>query len=324
VLRLSKKNQDPMKLFDHSTKTDMQYRIEEPNKKKLITLALEKLPEKYVNAFSTLSVSGNVDLEKFEDMVEAIYQANQGKLKSDDEDDNKVDDKKFKKKKNYKKKDRYKKNDNEGKEKCKHCGQTSHDPDKCWMLEKNKERRPEWFDPDKYNKKKQREISTAAVNQARSHPELMLMAMIFPKDLSILENPIIWIADIAATATATCNSTPHHQGAINLHKGNQGVIFGNGRNNEAETTFDLLGIITDQFGNEMISATLQSVKHIKSARFNLFSITKQQKDGWLLIGNSEKIWIEKGEHKIVFDIQIETPEGLIFAMHHKQTKLVVK
>jgi hypothetical protein len=33
----------------------------------LIALALEKLPEKYVNAFSTLSVSGNVDLEKFED-----------------------------------------------------------------------------------------------------------------------------------------------------------------------------------------------------------------------------------------------------------------
>jgi hypothetical protein len=36
-------------------------------------LALEKLPEKYVNAFSTLSVSGNVDLEKFEDMCEAIF-----------------------------------------------------------------------------------------------------------------------------------------------------------------------------------------------------------------------------------------------------------
>jgi hypothetical protein len=44
-----------------------------------------------------------VDLEKFEDTVEAIYQANQGKLKSDDEDENKVnlvtvDDKKYTKK----------------------------------------------------------------------------------------------------------------------------------------------------------------------------------------------------------------------------------
>jgi hypothetical protein len=72
-----------------------------------------------VNAFSTLSISGNMDLEKFEDTVEAIYQANEGKLKSDDEDEHKVnlitvDDKKYKKKKNYKEKiDKYKEsNDN--------------------------------------------------------------------------------------------------------------------------------------------------------------------------------------------------------------------
>jgi hypothetical protein len=38
----------------------------------------------------------------------------------------------------------------------------------------------------------------------------------------------------------------------------------------------------------------------------------------LLNGDSEKIWITKGGHKIVFDIRIETPEGLIFALYHKQ------
>jgi hypothetical protein len=185
-------------------------------------------------------------------------------IKSDDEDNNEVnlvtvDDKKFKKKKNYKKKDKYKVNNNDGEEKCKHCRRTGHDPDKCWMLEKNKGRRPEWFDPDKYNKKKQREVSTAAVNQARSCPELMLVVM-----------SVFWIADMAAM----CNSTPHCQGAINLRKGNRGVIFGNRRNSEADTRFDLLGIIMDQYGNEMISATLRSIKHVMSARFNLFSITK--------------------------------------------------
>jgi hypothetical protein len=76
----------------------------------------------------------------------------------------------------------------------------------------------------------------------------MLMAMSFPKDLSILENPNIWIADTAAT----CDSTPHHQGAINLQEGNGGVIFGDGRNN-----------YTNQYRNEVISATLRSVKHVK-------------------------------------------------------------
>jgi hypothetical protein len=44
---------------------------------------------------------------------------------------------------------------------------------------------------------------------------------------------------------------------------------------------------------------------------------KRQKDSWLLNSDSEKIWIMKGEHKIVFDICIKTTEGLIFALYHK-------
>jgi hypothetical protein len=60
--------------------------------------------------------------------------------------------------------------------------------------------------------------------------------------------------------------------------------------------------ITDQNGNEKLPATLQNVKHVRSAKFNLFSLTKRQKAGWLLNKDSEKIWITKGEHKIVFNI----------------------
>jgi hypothetical protein len=59
------------------------------------------------------------------------------------------------------------------------------------------------------------------------------------------------------------------------------------------------------------------------AKFNLFSLTKRQKAGWLLNRDSEKIWITKGEHKIVFNIRIETPEGLIFALYHKQKEVEV-
>jgi hypothetical protein len=77
-------------------------------------------------------------------------------------------------------------------------------------------------------------------------------------------------------------------------------------------------VITDQSGNEILSATLQNVKHVRSVKFNLFSLTKRQKDSWLLNSNSEKIWVTKGGHKIVFDIRIKTPEGLIFALYHKQ------
>jgi hypothetical protein len=134
--------------------------------------------------------------------------------------------------------------------------------------------------------------------------ELLLMAMSFPKALDILDNPNMWIANTAAS----CNSTPHSRGAVNIRKGNGGVIFGDGKNNDADEIFDLLGVITDQNGNEKLPATQQNVKHVRSAKFNLFSLTKRQKASWLLNGDSEEIWIAKGEHKIVFDIQIKTPE----------------
>jgi hypothetical protein len=108
---------------------------------------------------------------------------------------------------------------------------------------------------------------------------------------------------------------------VNIRKGNGEVIFSNGQNNDADEIFDLPGMITDKSGNEILHATLQNVKHVRSAIFNLFSLTKRQKDSWLLNGDSEKIWIMKGGQKIVFDIHIETPEGLIFALYHKIKEL---
>jgi hypothetical protein len=112
----------------------------------------------------------------------------------------------------------------------------------------------------------------------------LLMALSFPKALDLLDNPNMWIANTAAS----CNLTPHSRGAVSMRKGNSGVIFGDGKNNDAEEIFDLPGVITDQSGNEILSATLQNVKHVQSAKFNLFSLKKRQKDSWLLNSDSEK------------------------------------
>jgi hypothetical protein len=60
---------------------------------------------------------------------------------------------------------------------------------------------------------------------------------------------------------------------------------------------------------------MKNVLHVPTAMFNLFSLTKQQKDGWTLHGDTKAIWILKGENKIVFDIRIETPEGMVFAIN---------
>jgi hypothetical protein len=53
-----KKGQDPTELFNQITKVNTQYGIDSPDEKKLIAVALEKLPEKYVNAFTMLSMGG--------------------------------------------------------------------------------------------------------------------------------------------------------------------------------------------------------------------------------------------------------------------------
>jgi hypothetical protein len=156
-------------------------------------------------------------------------------------------------------------------------------------------------------------VSNAAVSHSRGGLELLLMAMSFPKALDILDNPNVWIADTAAS----CDSTPHSRGAVNVRKGNSWVIFGDSKNNNADEIFDLPGMIMDQHGNEKLPATLQNVKHVRLAKFN------NEKASWLLNRDREKIWITKEEHKIVFDIQIETPEGLIFALYHKQKEVEV-
>jgi hypothetical protein len=202
----------------------------------------------------------------------------------------------------------YEGSDDEGSDdehECKHCGRKGHSPDKCWMLDKNKAKRPEWFDPEKYCRKKEREVSNVAVSHSRGGLELLLMALSFPKALDLLDNLNIWIAD----TVASCDSTPHSRGAVNVRRGNGGVIFGDGKNNDADKIFDLPGVITDQSGNERLHATLQNVKHVRLAKFNLFSLTKRQKDDWLLNGDSKKIWISKQKAISISKEEVKEQDG---------------
>jgi hypothetical protein len=148
------------------------------------------------------------------------------------------------------------------------------------MLEKNKDKRPKWFNPAKLKKRDdvsqersgQPEVSNAAVG---SGMELLLMAIHFPRTIGLLDDPNIRIADTAAT----CDSTPSGVGSVNPRKVQDGIIFGDGKSNEAGIVFDLPGMITDSEGNDLQKATLKNVKLVKLARFNLFSVTKRQKDG---------------------------------------------
>jgi hypothetical protein len=143
-----KKGQDPAELFDHFVEINTQYGIDAPDEQKLIAIELEKLPERYVMAFSTLSVAldNQVDLDTFEETCEKMYCSTKKVNKSDEDNNTELNlsgfEKKKKKGKKWLKTGEYK-----GKA-CKHC-RRNHHYENCWMLEKNKDKCPKWFDPAK-------------------------------------------------------------------------------------------------------------------------------------------------------------------------------
>jgi hypothetical protein len=264
-----KKKQDPTELFDHFDEVNTQFGITAPDENKLIALALRKLPEKYGQTFSTLTIAlgGQVDLETFGEATGALHRATV-KNGGDDSDSELnltgVNGKKpGGKKGKWKTKNKYNKNkktddddsvnndDDEDGDGCPHCGRTGHEPEKCWMLKKNKSKRPDWFDIEKYpkkgNNKKTKEVSVVGHG-----PELLLATMSFPNSLKLLDDPNIWIADTGAT----CDSTPHDDGAVNIRKpGNDdSVTFGDGAHNDAKAIFDLPGVLKQLTAASLLDA----------------------------------------------------------------------
>jgi hypothetical protein len=60
----------------------------------------------------------------------------------------------------------------------------------------------------------------------------------------------------------------------------------------------------------------------KNFPFYLFSLTKLMKQGWTLGGDQiNGIILSKDQHTLKFDIPIDTPEGVVFAMYAKRTEV---
>jgi hypothetical protein len=56
------------------------------------------------------------------------------------------------------------------------------------------------------------------------------------------------------------------------------------------------------------------VTHLPSGKFNLFSLTRLQQQGWLLGRDKTAIWLTNADQKVTFDMKIPTNKGLLFAM----------
>ena len=96
------------------------------------------------------------------------------------------------------------------------------------------------------------------------------------------------------------------------------ITMGNGAREGAAMIGDLQGTMCNKEGTELGNATLKDVAYLPTSKFNLFSVTKLQRDGWTLHGDKNQIKLTKGNSSVVFDIVINTPKGAIYAMYLKR------
>ena len=130
-------------------------------------------------------------------------------------------------------------------------------------------------------------------------------------DLSILEDPEIFVLDTGAT----CNSTGHSQGMTELQdaKGKK-TKMGNGAK-VATKSIGKLPFSTMQ-GTK---GTMGGVHLIPGAPFNLVSGTKLLILGYRVTGDRDKLVYTKDGNELIFDIKVHTPEGMLLCARLKRT-----
>ena len=199
---------------------------------------------------------------------------------------------------------------------CTTCNRRGHKAENCFQDPKNEGKVPDWY-KELQNKKNKSKEETSMPSQ---DSELSLMAQDhgIPNSISVLQDPNFWIADTGASVDSTRSS----EGCVNVStiSGGSGVTGQDGHTSSIVAIADLPGMVCDKNGNQLMKVNMKGVKIVPDSQFNLFSITKRQKQGWKLGGDQDAIWIEKGANRIMFDVKIETNEGVIFAAYIKRNQ----
>ena len=89
-----------------------------------------------------------------------------------------------------------------------------------------------------------------------------------------------------------------------------------GAEDKAEKIAQKPGVLCGKSGNYIEAEKLDRVNHTPTSYSNIFSGTNVLKKGWTIQGENNTIELIKVNRKIVFDINITTTKGVIFAMYH--------
>mmetsp|Transcript_18815 Transcript_18815/g.23344 ORF Transcript_18815/g.23344 Transcript_18815/m.23344 type:complete len:1201 (+) Transcript_18815:436-4038(+) len=195
---------------------------------------------------------------------------------------------------------------------CRSCGKAGHKAANCWRDERNAAKRPAWFKAKENGQQPNNETGNTGIDNGNT-VEFLLCGMQFPNSPGLLRHPNVWIGDTGATV----DSTPFEDGICNLKdaESGEGIKVGNGVLEKTTKTGDLIGNICDSRGTRLNTIKMTDVNIVPGNEYNMFSLTQRQMKGWKLGGDEHAIWLEKGRNKVVFDIKIHTPKGVVFAIY---------
>ena len=124
-----------------------------------------------------------------------------------------------------------------------------------------------------------------------------------------------WIADTGASAHMTYNKS----GFIEMKEDARQITIGDGSNMAIKQIGKWQGMITDKTGKQQL-ITLDEVCYVPELKYNLMSLTKALKNGWILSGNNQQLSLRKADEEMIFDKKIHSSNGHIFGIDIVSTK----
>jgi hypothetical protein len=189
---------------------------------------------------------------------------------------------------------------------CDYCGRKGHLEHSCWLKPSSDVQKREIQElQDEIKELRAALMAQKSANEYRietilcaldvSHKdrECCLTAsgdsLDFTCSLDSLDESHIWIADNGYSA----HCTGRLQGMFGVtdhgESGGDGYVQPDGSKRMSIATGDLAVQYCDKNGTEVGPCRLQGVKYVRGQRFNLFSTTKLQLDGWIPGGNTKAL-----------------------------------
>jgi len=199
---------------------------------------------------------------------------------------------------------------------CTVCGKIGHKGVDCFTLEKNKEKKEEYFKKlkEKRNKgKNKRNWSRKPNNDGNSNNPMAMTnidqeMILVAKNEATIFSAFTWIADSGATT----HMTNKLAGMFDLMDANICISVGDGRKMTTLKVGKWKGTVIDLEGRKH-EITLTNVSYVPQLMVNLFSLTAAMEKGYSVVGSKDGITLQKENWSMNFDRKIGTPRGHVFA-----------